>query len=419
MDFGIFTNLVSKMDRRAFCRGVARLTACAGLARLNAAQHIARGDSGPPHFNIDHVIVVMMENRSFDHLFGWLPNSDGKQAGMSYSDASGVAHASYPLAPNYTGCSFRNPDHSYAGGRIQYQNGAMNGFLLDTANDAFAIGYYQAPDLPFLSALATEYTTIDHYHCSVLGPTYPNRIFLHAAQTDRLTNSTELCTLPTIWDSLDHAGVTARYYYNNASFLGLWGTKYLDIVHPYSDFLSDASSGNLPAVAFVDPRFTLLENGDGNDFEPPSDIRAGDAFLAQTFQAVSSGPSWKTSALIIVFDEWGGFFEHVPPPRIIAPNQTDPDLVDGRALLGFRVPAIVASPFTRGSPANPRVNHLLYDHTSILKFIEWRWNLPPLTARDASDEINNLERAFHWFPFYEVPDLPQPVAPQPQACSST
>jgi len=362
----------------------------------------------------------MMENRSFDHFLGWLPNSRGKQAGLIYDDPEGAAHSTYPLAPNYTGCPYRNPDHSYAGGRIEYANGTMDGFLLDPANDVFAIGYYQQNDLPFLSALALNYTTLDNYFCSILAPTYPNRIFLHAAQTDRLTNSSDLCTLPTIWDSLGRAGVEGVYYYSNLSFLGLWGTKYLEIVQPYENFLEAAAKGKLPAVAFVEPRFTLTENGDGNDFEPDSDVRAGDAFLASTFHAISQSPQWATTVFAVVFDEWGGFFDHVAPPRVIAPNETDPDLKDGKALLGFRVPAIVASPFTRGTPEDPRVSHRLYDHTSILKLIEWRWDLKPLTLRDGSTEIGNLALELnYWSPNYDVPALPLPDAPPVETCVSS
>src|SRR5207249_11000394 len=138
--------------------------------------------------------------------------------------------------------------------------------------------------------------------------------------------------------------------------------------------------GQLPAVSFVDPRFTIVDDGVGNDDHPHSDIRRGDAFLAQAFGAVASGPDWPTTVFIVTFDEWGGFFEHVAPPRAAAPNRVDPDIVDGKALLGFRVPTVVASPFTRGDAGRPRVDHNVYDHTSVLKLIEWRWKLAPLTA---------------------------------------
>ena len=151
---------------------------------------------------IQHIVVVMMENRSFDHLLGWLPGADGKQSGLTFLDKKGHAQSTHELAPDYTGCSFPDPDHSYSGGRTEYANGQMNGFL-QTANPGLnAIGYYKETDLPFRSALARNYVTCDRYFCSILGPTFPNRIFQHAGQTDRLGDELTLCTLPTIWDNL-------------------------------------------------------------------------------------------------------------------------------------------------------------------------------------------------------------------------
>jgi phospholipase C len=118
--------------------------------------------------------------------------------------------------------------------------------------------------------------------------------------------------------------------------------------------------------------------------------------------------------LIINFDEWGGFFEHVPPPRAIAPNNIDTDLVNGQALLGFRVPVIVASPFTRNTEPSPRVSHTVFDHTSVLKLIEWRWGLQPLTARDASSEIGNFADSMN----FTAPDASLPEIPLPPAVSA-
>src|SRR6185295_2312523 len=114
----------------------------------------------------------------------------------------------------------------------------------------------------------------------------------------------------------------------------------------------------------------------------------------------------------VTYDEWGGFFDHVVPPRAAAPNDVDPDLVNGKALLGLRVPVVVASPFSRGDPANPRVVSTVFDHTSVLKLIEWRWNLRPLTARDASSDVGNLVKALDFTRRdASVPALPLPSPP--------
>jgi phospholipase C len=371
----------------------------------------------PSASRIDHIVVVMMENRSFDHFLGWLPGANGQQAGLTYLDNQGEAHPTSRLN-TFVGCSHPDPDHTYAGGRSECNNGQMDGWLRTGTNDTFSIGYYIEEDLPFFSALARNFTTLDNYFASILSPTSPNRIFQYAGQTDRLSNTGDLCTLPTIWDSLAAAGVSNKYYFSNVPVLAQWGDKYGGISAFFTDFLTDAASGNLPAVSFLDPKFTILDDGDGNDDHPHADVRAGEAFLYQVYHAVTSGPGWKNTVLIVNRDEWGGFFDTVPPPRVIAPNGVDPDLVDGRALLGCRVPVVVVSPFTRGNPAIPRVNSQLYDHTSVLKLIEWRYGLPPLGSRDASNEVGNLAEALNFGqPDYSVPSLPNVPPPTPTSCA--
>lgn len=240
-------------------------------------------------------------------------------------------------------------------------------------------------------------------------------MFSHAAQTDRLDNSLTISTLPTIWDSLAAAGVSHKYYYSNVPFLALWGEKYIPISALYPEFLADIAAGTLPAVSIVDPRYTLIDDGEGNDDHPHADLRAGEAFLGQVYQALTSSPKWLNTVLIVTRDEWGGFFEHVVPPRAIAPNDVDPDLVDGKALLGCRVPVIVASPLSRGNPDSPRIDSYLCDHTSILKLIEWRWGLKPLTKRDAA--MNNLALSLSFDnPNTSVPVLPMVPEPTPTPC---
>jgi phospholipase C len=198
---------------------------------------------------------------------------------------------------------------------------------------------------------------------------------------------------------------------------GCWGTKYQALSAGYKQFLADAATGTLPSVAFVEPGFLKQAEGLSNDDHPHADVRAGDAFLAAAFRAVASGPAWSRTVFIVTYDEWGGFFDHVRPPRAVAPNKIDPDLHKGKALLGMRIPVVVASPFTRGTPKNPRVVSTVFDNTSILKLIEWRWNLQPLTARDASNDVGNLAVALDFaHPDTTVPTLPNPVPPLPVSC---
>jgi phospholipase C len=420
------------IDRRKFLAnvvGACGAVAAGSMAGLDSAKLFA-GAAGEPsqqvssaellspaQSGIEHIVVVTMENRSFDHFFGWMSWANGKQSGLQYKDPGGTFHPTHRLAPDFTGCPQADPDHSYKGARVEYNHGLMDGFLLDTANDEFSIGYYTAADIPFYAALAKNYTTLSHYFPSILGPTFPNRLFIHAAQTDRLDDSVSLTSLPTIWDKLDAAGISHKYYFNNVSFLALWGLKYIFISDSYSNFLSDAANGTLPAVSFVDPIYTVLDDGTGDDDHPHADIRYGDHFLSQTFRAVAHGPAWKNTVFVVNFDEWGGFFEHVPPPRAAAPNSVDPDLVNGKALLGFRVPTVIASPFTAGNPSNPRVVGTRFDHTSILKLIEWRWGLSPLTARDASTDVGNIVTTLNLTkPQTQVPALPNPAKPQTSPC---
>jgi phospholipase C len=426
------------VNRRDFLRSVASISGAtiASAVALGQTEQIQQLDASLPNpelSGIEHVVVVMMENRSFDHLLGWMPNANGRQAGLTYQDNSGTAHATYRLK-DFVGCAHPDPDHSFAGSRSEYDGGKMDGWLRTSTNDIFSIGYYAEGDLPLFSTLARNYTTLCNYFPSILSSTFPNRIFQHAAQTDRLNNSFDLSTLPTIWDRLQQAGVSAKYYYSNVPFLALWGLNYIGISDLYPQFLLDAAAGTLPAVSFVDPWFTILDDGSGNDDHPHADLRKGEIFLRQVVTALANGPDWSKTVLVINRDEWGGFFDHVVPPRVIAPNAVDTDLVGGKALLGCRVPVLVVSPFTRGNPNKPRIDSLLYDHTSVLKLIEWRWQLPPLTARDASNEIANLVHALElnqqdislpnlpvianppWEPCFN--DFSFPVGQQPGAATS-
>src|SRR5215831_11086428 len=311
----------------------------------------------PQQSGIDHIVVVMMENRSFDHLLGWIPEADGKQAGLIYVDKSGRQRSTSALAPDYTGCPHSDPDHSYDQSRVAYDSGAMDGFLRAGGNDTYAIGYYSESDLPFYSALARNYLVCDRYFASILGPTFPNRMFLWTAQTDRLGDSVSLSRLPTIFDRLAAAGVSHRYFYSNLPFVAFWGLKYVFSTGLIDEFFHRAATGTLPAVSVVEPSYTLLDDGSGTDDHPHADVRNGDAFLANVFYALATGPAWKNTVLIITFDEGGGFFDHVAPPRVVAANRVDTDMAGGKVLLGFRTPTIIASPFTRNPGSVPLVNH--------------------------------------------------------------
>ena len=368
------------LTRRRFIGGMAAAGAV-GVAARGPLARAATKLPKPKDSGIEHVILVMMENRSFDHFLGWLPGANGRQMGLTYRDKQNQPHATYHLT-DLQNCAFADPDHSYGGARAQYDNGACDGWLKAGTNDLFPIGFYQQADLSFLGKAAPDWTVCSNYFAGLLAPTYPNRFYQHAAQTDRLDDSTTIATLPAIWDRLAAAGLNGRYYYSDIPFTALWGSKYLSISRSFTEFLAACATGTLPQVSFVDPRFEDEGSGTSNDDHPHADIRNGEAFLNQVYEAVTQGPAWEKTVLVINFDEWGGFFDHVPPPLRPIPPGDKAVGSDGR--VGFRVPALVISPLARR-------RHIAadeFDHTSVLRMIEWRWDLSPLTVRDAS--ANNL-----------------------------
>lgn len=409
----IRTNKKPVISRREFLKASVGIGSAAFLFRSGGSLFAKTNPLPKPNKSgISHIVLVTMENRSFDHFLGWLPGANGMQAGLSFTDTAGNTYPTYHLT-DYQGCGHADPDHSYAGGRVQYDNAKCDGFLETApAGDTFPIGYYTQPDLAFLGQAAPGWTTFDRYFAAIMAETFPNRIYQHAAQTDRLDNSTTISTLPTIWDRLADHSISGRYYYSDIPLLALWGRKYLSISSPIAQFFADCAAGSLPRVSFVEPRFLGESQGLSNDDHPFADIRNGEAFLNSVYAAVTASPAWPSTVLIINFDEWGGFFEHVPPT--VAPIPPADRLAgnqDGRR--GFRVPCLVISPWSRRGYVAAGV----YDHTSVLKMIEWRWNLRPLTIRDAS--AKNLASALDFSAGDDfAPQYSVPVGPFGSVCTS-
>jgi phospholipase C len=407
-----------RRTRRQFLTGVAAASAGLALGCVDRGEVFAPlmrprsnaliGASADGGF--DHVIVLMMENRSFDHMMGWVPGADGRQGGLHYVDRDGIRHTTHKLAPDFQGCGRADPDHSFEGGRVQFNNGACDGFLLSGDNDEYAIGYYRKTDLDFYAHAIEDWTTADRYFCSILGPTFPNRFYQHSARTDRISNTLVQSFLPTIWDRLADAGLTGRYYFSDLPFIALWGAKYQSITRPIDAFFADAAAGTLPSLSFIDPKFGGEEEGTSNDDHPHADVRAGQHFMHQLYTAVTNSPAWERTVFVINYDEWGGFFDHVPPPiRPVSPDDVTAGNTDGR--LGFRTPLLVFSPFAR----RKYVAHEVYDHTSILKMVEERWGLAPLSARDAS--ANSLANVLDFTQKARVaPQYPVPPITAGAAC---
>ena len=409
--------------------GVA-LTGSQLLSRAAANASVAVSPHGAN--GIEHVVVLMMENRSFDHFLSWLPGADGRHD-LTFLSTDGNVYPNYPLAPDFQGCGYSDPDHSWEGFVVQDNGGKLDGFLqrpttpannpgvkLAAAN-TFPIGYYTnfhddgqrkaVPDLPVIGALAENYTVLDRYFCSFAGETFPNRFYQHAARTDRDHNSATISTLPTIWDQLspipNNQGIpTGGYFFRDSPFLALWGLKYFPFWHPFADgdtdalgipvtttpFLDLVAQGQLPNVSFIDPAFDSEGNGTSADDHPLADIRLGERFIADAYHALAKAGYLDNTVFVITFDEWGGFYDHVPPPQVIddtnpadvdhtgdGTTPTDGQLIPDYRQLGFRVPAIVVSNL---APAKV-VHQGPFEHTSTLKLIESTFGLKALTGRDA------------------------------------
>ena len=375
----------------------------------------------PKNLPVDTIVVLMMENRSFDHYLGWLPGADGRQAGLTFTDKQGVKHETQHLQGDFQGCAHPDPDHSWKGGRIQLNNGKCDGFLRSGENDVFSISYYEEGDLGFIQDAAKTFTTFDRFHCSLMGSTLPNRQYMHAGESYGNTSN----NLPieggqmgfpdnTIFAALAKAGVSNRYFYNDLPISALWGAPGLARSGNIAEYYARCASGTLPNVSYVDPNFAASVGEDpglSGDEHPHGDVRTGQAFMADVVHAFMESPQFKTGALFITYDEWGGFFDHVRPPRV--PDQRNSrDLDKDFGQMGFRIPTIAVSPYARRG----HVEHTIYGFESILKFISYRFGIPPLNTRVRY--ASNIGRSFDWAskPRLDVPDLPRPEHVVSQAC---
>jgi phospholipase C len=371
----------------------------------------------PRNLPVDTFVVLMMENRSFDHYLGWLPNADGHQGGLSYTTRDGKSVATHRLTPDFQGCAFNDPDHSWDGGREQVNGGAMDGFLRSGENDEFSVGYYTQEDLPFIPAAAQAFTTYDRFFCSLLASTFPNREYMHSGQSygKRDNGFPPAPGFPdtTIFAALKAKGIDSHYYYNDLPVASLWGEPGLARSSRVEDYYSACAAGKLPAVSFVDPSFLNEGGGTSGDEHPHGDVRTGQAFMADVVHAFMESPQWKSGALFIVYDEWGGFFDHVKPPKVPDIRESG-DINEDYGQMGLRIPAVAVSPYARRG----HVAHDVYGFESILKMIEYRFGLEPLTRRDAY--ARNIGRSFDWEskPRLDVPSLPDPPNVASAQCSN-
>jgi phospholipase C len=412
------------LRRRDFLARTAAIAGAAALATVlppdtliaEAARRQGRARlPSPRNLPIDTFVVLMMENRSFDHYFGWHPTADARYRGLSYVDGEGKSVPTHRLPPDFQGCGHPDPDHSWHGGRFQYNGGKLDGFAKGSADgtgsDEFAVGYYLKRDLGFIPHVAEAYTLYDRYFHSLMASTYPNRHYQLGAQSGgQKSNDIPAGTLGNRWETiLDRAkkkGVSVGYYVSDLPFPALYGARGLTWVRPVAQFYLDARLGRLPQVCFVDPPFRDGGGGDGTsaDEHPHGDIRLGQAFMSDIAHSFIESPQYRRGALFINYDEWGGFFEHVRPRRV-PDDRASSDLNEDFGLTGFRSPAVAISPFTRGG----HVSHATLTHESILKLISYRFGLGHLNKRHR--HASNIGRTFKFEkPKVDPPRLPDPVA---------
>jgi phospholipase C len=379
-----------------------------------------------PDMPFDHLIVVMMENHSFDNLLGALPGADGLSL-----DGNGKATNTNPGAPHTPDpvTAFELTDtaqgkhvtQNWKGSHEQINGGLMNGFV-QSAGAVQPMGYYTSAVLPFAYSLATAFTVCDRWFCSMPGPTYPNRRFLLAgtAYGATVTAPNTLFDPPpphgTIFDSLSSHNINWCNYFSDLPMTAVIPSiilQHSNHLAPISKFFHDCQAGTLPAVSFVDPRVGALSSiglplGSmpgvvkehaqvmGADFqasdpaetqEDPQDMYWGELWAHGVVEAVLKSPVWPRTLLIYIYDEHGGYYDHVAPPVAVAPDTIAPKLQPGDPpgaydMYGPRVPAVVVSPYAKPGA----VTSVEHDHTSVLATIEAKWNLPALTNRDANAE---------------------------------
>jgi phospholipase C len=382
---------------------------------------------------IAHILVLMMENHSYDNYLGMLgrgpgehPRGDGFAIGPD-----GRPTATNPTPDGATQHAFRMPTTCQLTGKpwqewtqshIQLNDGRNDGFVRSVSG-AVGMGYWTRDDLPWAYSLATTFPLADRWFGSLLGQTQPNRRYLLAATSLGMVNDVlreNLLPAPhgTILDRLDQHGISWRNYYS--SFPPTTALFPRDEIHdranviPVDRFFADAQSGDLPAFAIIDPDFGFSSE------ENPQNIVRGEVFAASIVDAALHSPAWPRTLLVWTFDEGGGYYDHVPPPVAVPPDSIPPlhpaPHYDGFARYGFRVPAVVISPWSRPD----HVTGVLHDHTSILAMLERKWNLPPLTHRDAAaaDLLDFLDLSQP--AFLDPPPLAAPHAgPAQTACEHT
>ena len=364
---------------------------------------------------IKNVVVLMLENRSLDHMLGYLrsaiyPIEGLTGAEFNLEDPGNPASAQVNVnnRANYQGDLRIDPAHDTPNVDVQLFGTETPSPGAAPSNRWFVFNYarvngnnptnahkimncFAPAKIPALTTLAQQFAVCDHWHASVPGQTWPNRFFVHAATSDGyLDNNVRHYGMRTIYDNLSAQGISWNIYFHDIpqslALAHLQGSLFKDRFKQFGSFKKDAGNGTLPSYSFLEPRYNDFLFWKANDEHPDHDVSLGDALIADVYEALRSSPQWNQSLLVILYDEHGGIFDHVPPPSgppyAVNPdgkNSTSPPFNFDR--LGVRVPAVLVSPYI----AKGGIDSQIYDHTSLLATLKKIFNLPHfLTQRDAA-----------------------------------
>lgn len=341
-------------SRRRFLR----LVAGAAFGAVLRPRRAAPRSIAPP---IEHVVILVRENHSYDNYFGTFPGGDGKTAGSR--------------------CEDERPDPPHL------RDAAVRGVTVGVNGDC----HYLEEDIPNYFAYAREFVLCDRYYADVLASSYPNYFLMMAAETPTLQHipgdTRGRYELPTIMDRLSDGGVSWRNYNGGLPVVSMFKRALASgNVVPLSSFAEDAATGSLPAVSWLTPSLADSEH-------PPYSVRRGENWTVRHVNALMNGPRWPKTAILVVWDEWGGFWDHVKPPVV----EKEKGLFAPAIRYGYRVPCLVLGAYARRG----HVSHTLYSHVSVLRTIERIFDVAPLNERDAG--ANDL---LDCFDFAQAPRQP-------------
>jgi len=339
-----------------------------------------------------------MENRSFDNYLGSLQMLESRSVdGLTGNESNPAPDGGSVLVHQLNTFTPEDPPHNWDACHAQFNAGLNDGFVREHAGASQddVMGYHTRSQLPITYALADAGAVCDRYFCSLLGPTWPNRFYLHAASSNGgKSNLPQLgLSSKSIWARLNDANISNKNYYHDLAW-AIGGFGKLSGNAGIDTFFSDVMSGDLPQFSLIDPQFFGVG---ANDDHPDHDVQLGQVLIGTIFRALAESPIWQRCLFVITYDEHGGFYDHVAPPKT----------TDERAefqQLGFRVPSLVLGPHVRrGCTVSAQL-----EHASLAKTLATRFGIPELNARvSATADFSSCIDPYYLEHPLSAPTLPQ------------